>query len=55
VLEPRALAKHGQTNHAAHITRALDLDFEVAVPLTEPRYDTNDNTPRLNLRVSQSF
>ncbi len=39
----------------ADVTRALDLDFEVAVPLTEPRYDTNDNTPRLNLRVSQSF
>jgi hemolysin activation/secretion protein len=39
----------------ADITRALDLDFEVAVPLTEPRYDTNDNSPRLNLRVSQSF
>ena len=39
----------------ADITRALDLDFEVAVPLSEPRYDTNDNTPRLNLRVSQSF
>lgn len=37
------------------ITRALDLDFEVAVPLTEPRYDTNDNSPRLNLRISQSF
>lgn len=39
----------------ADITRALDLDFEVAVPLTEPRYDTNNNAPRLNLRVSQSF
>lgn len=37
------------------ITRHLDLDFEVAVPLTEDRYDTGDNTPRLNLRVSQSF
>ncbi len=37
------------------ITRDLDLDFEVAVPLTEDRYDTGDNTPRLNLRVSQSF
>ncbi len=37
------------------ITRALDLDFEVAVPLTEDRYDTGDNSPRLNLRVSQSF
>ena len=39
----------------ADITRTLDLDFEVAVPLTEPRYDTEDNTPRLNLRVVQSF
>ncbi len=37
------------------ITDALDLDLEVAVPLTEDRYDTGDNTPRLNLRVSQSF
>jgi hemolysin activation/secretion protein len=37
------------------ITRDLDLDFEVAVPLTEDRYDTGDNSPRLNLRVIQSF
>jgi hemolysin activation/secretion protein len=37
------------------ITRDLDLDFEVAVPLTEDRYDKNDKSPRLNLRVSQSF
>jgi len=37
------------------ITRDLDLDFEVAVPLTEDRYDTGDNSPRLNLRVSRSF
>lgn len=37
------------------ITRYLDLDFEVAVPLTEDRYDTGNNSPRLNLRVSQSF
>lgn len=37
------------------ITRDLDIDFEVAVPLTEQRYDTGDNSPRLNLRVSQSF
>lgn len=37
------------------ITRELDLDFEVAVPFTEDRYDTGDNSPRLNLRVSQSF
>jgi len=37
------------------ITRDLDLDVEVAVPLTEDRYDTGDKTPRINLRVSQSF
>lgn len=39
----------------ADITRNLDLDFEIAVPLTEDRYDTEDKTPRLNLRVVQSF
>jgi hemolysin activation/secretion protein len=39
----------------ADLTRSLDLDLELAVPLTEPRYDTNDNAPRINLRVSQSF
>lgn len=37
------------------ITRDLDLDFEVAVPLTEDRYDTGDNSPRLNLRVTRAF
>ena len=39
----------------ADLTRNLDLDFEIAVPLTEARYDTDDKTPRLNLRVVQSF
>jgi hemolysin activation/secretion protein len=39
----------------ADLTRYLDLDLEVAVPLTEPRYDTDDKSPRLNLRVVQSF
>ncbi|MEO1729803.1 MAG: ShlB/FhaC/HecB family hemolysin secretion/activation protein [Pseudomonadota bacterium] len=39
----------------ADITRSLDLGFEVAVPLTGPRYDTDDQTPRLNLRVGKSF
>lgn len=39
----------------ADVTRTLDLDLEVAVPLTEPRYDTGDNSPRINVRVSQSF
>ena len=37
------------------INSQLDLDVEIAVPLTEDRYDTGDNTPRLNIRVSQSF
>lgn len=37
------------------ITRDLGLDFEVALPLSEPRYDTADKSPRLNLRISQSF
>lgn len=37
------------------ITRDLDLDFEIAVPLTEDRFDTGDKTPRINVRVSQSF
>ena len=39
----------------ADVTGNLDFDLEVAVPLTEPRYDTGDRQPRINLRVSQSF
>lgn len=39
----------------AGLTRNPDFDLEVVVPLTEPRYDTDDNTPRINLRVSQPF
>ncbi|ANK12061.1 ShlB/FhaC/HecB family hemolysin secretion/activation protein [Erythrobacter neustonensis] len=39
----------------ADFTRDLELDFEVAVPLTEDRYDTGDKSPRLNLRVTQSL
>lgn len=37
------------------ITRDLDFDLEIAVPLTEARFDTNDNSPRINLRINQSF
>ncbi|MBU1254621.1 MAG: ShlB/FhaC/HecB family hemolysin secretion/activation protein, partial [Alphaproteobacteria bacterium] len=37
------------------ITRDLDLDLELAIPLTGPRYDTDDKSPRLNVSVSQSF
>lgn len=39
----------------ADVTRDFDLDLEIAVPLTEPRYDTDDHAPRINLRISQSF
>lgn len=39
----------------ADLTRDLDVDLEIAVPLTERRFDTNDHSPRINLRVVQSF
>lgn len=39
----------------AGITRRLDLDVEVDLPLSEPRYDTGDRSPRRNLRVSRDF
>lgn len=37
------------------ITRNLDLDLELAIPLTGPRYDTNDKSPRFNVTVNRSF
>ncbi|MCH2488241.1 MAG: hypothetical protein MK010_10950, partial [Erythrobacter sp.] len=37
------------------ITRNLDLDLELAFPLTGPRYDTDDKSPRFNVAVTQSF
>ena len=37
------------------ITRSLDLDLELAFPLTGPRYDTDDKSPRFNVAVTQSF
>lgn len=39
----------------ADLTRDLDIDLEIAAPLTERRFDTNDHAPRINLRVVQSF
>ncbi len=39
----------------ADVTRQLDLDFEVAVPLSEVRFDTGDNSPRVVVRVRQAF
>ena len=37
------------------LTRNLDLDLELAFPLTGPRYDTDDKSPRFNVAVTQSF
>lgn len=37
------------------ITRDLDFDLEVAVPLTGPRYDTDDRSPRINFFLTHSF
>lgn len=37
------------------VTRDLDLDVEVAVPLTGPRFDSDSDGPLINLRVQQSF
>jgi hemolysin activation/secretion protein len=34
---------------------SLGAAFEVAVPLTGPRYDTGDKTPKINLRVAKAF
>lgn len=37
------------------VTRDLDLDFEVAVPLTGERLDSESEAPLINIRVQQSF
>ena len=37
------------------LTPNLDLDLELAFPLTGPRYDTDDKSPRFNVAVTQSF
>lgn len=39
----------------ADVTRTLDAALEVAVPLSGPRYDTGDEAPKLNFRLSRSF
>lgn len=52
--QPGSVAPSG-AGLRADVTGNLDFDLEVAVPLTEPRYDTGDRQPRINLRVSQSF
>ena len=39
----------------ADITKAMGANVEVAVPLTGARYDTGDESPKLNLRLVRSF
>lgn len=39
----------------ADLSDTLDFDFEVAVPLSGPRYDTDDESPRVSVSVSKSF
>jgi hemolysin activation/secretion protein len=39
----------------AEISRDLDVDFEIAAPLTGPRFDTDDSSPRLNFRVRHAL
>lgn len=37
------------------LRRRFDLDVEVAVPLTGPRFDTDDRSPRLIVRAGKAF
>jgi hemolysin activation/secretion protein len=39
----------------ADVSPTIDASFEVAVPLSAPRYETGDRRPRLNLRVLKVF
>ena len=37
------------------ITRELDFNVELAVPLTGPRFDSDDESPRVNVSMSHTF
>lgn len=37
------------------VTRDLAVDLQLAFPLTGPRYDTDDMSPRVNFQLRQSF
>ncbi|TKD50052.1 ShlB/FhaC/HecB family hemolysin secretion/activation protein [Sphingomonas baiyangensis] len=37
------------------IGNGLGADFEIAVPLSGPRYDTGDADPRFNVRIAKTF
>lgn len=37
------------------VTQSIGANLEVAVPLDERRYDTNDRTPKINFRLIKAF
>lgn len=37
------------------VTRKLDIDLELAVPLSGPRFDSDGSSPKVNFSVSQDF
>lgn len=39
----------------ADLTRTFGASLELAVPLSGPRYDTEDRTPKFNFRLQKSF
>ncbi|HEX8415242.1 MAG TPA: ShlB/FhaC/HecB family hemolysin secretion/activation protein, partial [Sphingomicrobium sp.] len=39
----------------ADLSRTIDANFEVAVPLSEARYETGNHDPRINLRLLKVF
>ncbi|UZK67754.1 ShlB/FhaC/HecB family hemolysin secretion/activation protein [Sphingomonas sp. M1-B02] len=39
----------------ADISRKMDANLEVAVPLSGPRYDTDDRSPKINVRLIRTF
>lgn len=39
----------------ADVTKSVGANVEVAAPLTGARYDTSDQTPKLNLRLMKAF
>lgn len=39
----------------ADLTRSFGANLELAVPLSGPRYDTNDETPKINFKLLKSF
>lgn len=39
----------------ADVTRSLGANLELAVPLSGARYDTDDDTPKINFRLLKSF